>query len=201
MQLFALITAGQMPTDKKVFIYSRDYDLSSFGFFQKNSVKEVFKFVCRESLVNLEKGSRHSVVHENYMIHILVSDYDNFGFYAFVSADYPRRIAFDCLKKLANAHRMEVGDSWKKMQKDENIKFLTLNKCLKEYAEPKKVDNLLSAQTKVDEIKVIMHENIKLLLERGQKIETLVAKSNDLSSQTKMFMKQTEKTKSCCNIF
>jgi len=38
------------------------------------------------------------------------------------------------------------------------------------------------------------------VLERGEKLDSLVEKSNALSTQSKMFYKSAKKTNSCCTI-
>jgi len=43
-----------------------------------------------------------------------------------------------------------------------------------------------------------MHETIEKVLERGEKIDDLVAKSDGLSAQSKMFYQQAKKQNSCC---
>jgi len=48
----------------------RYYELDSIGFLQRGSVKDGFKFICRESLDTMERSSRHKVKHEKYMIYI-----------------------------------------------------------------------------------------------------------------------------------
>ena len=46
--------------------------------------------------------------------------------------------------------------------------------------------------------KVILHKNMEDLLDRGEKLDDLVSKSEGLSSSAKMFYKQAKKTNSCC---
>lgn len=48
----------------------------------------------------------------------------------------------------------------------------------------------MKIQKELDETKIVLHKTIESVLERGEKIDTLVAKSNDLSGQSKMFYKQ-----------
>jgi len=43
------------------------------------------------------------------------------------------------------------------------------------------------------------HNTIEAVLERGEKLDDLVAKSEGLSAQSKMFYKTARKTNSCCN--
>jgi len=205
MILYALMVAAKHPTDGNVYIYSREYDLSSFGFFYKNTIKESFKFLCRESvaLPALSYGTRHTVVHEDqFTVHILVSDKQQLAVFAFCDSSYPRRIAFKCLDEFLEAFESKVGENWTKYTKDENIDFGGLHLLLKSYKDPKQSDALTKAQGKTDEIKVILHENIRKLLERGENLERLVDKSKDLSEQSKLFFKQAKKVnKGCCNMF
>jgi synaptobrevin family protein YKT6 len=52
----------------------------------------------------------------------------------------------------------------------------------------------------LDETKDILVKSIDQLLERGEKLESLAEKSNDLSFHSKAFMKQAESMNSCCVI-
>lgn len=202
MKIIAILIGVQSPLDKNVYVQTRYYDLSSIGYFYKNSVKETFKFVIRESLPTLDKGTRHSVQHEEYFCHILVSTEDNKAAYLFCDQDYPRRLAFAALNESLALFEKTVGDNWKKYQKDENIPVDGIEDIIKNYQDPSKVDKLSMAQKNVDDTKVILHENIKKLLERQGDLDTLVAKSNDLSKGAKAFYKTSKKVnKSCCNIF
>ena len=49
-----------------------------------------------------------------------------------------------------------------------------------------------------DSRKLVLHETIEAALERGQKIDTLIDKSNDLSGSSKMFYKTAKKQNQCC---
>lgn len=45
---------------------------------------------------------------------------------------------------------------------------------------------------------VMQSKTIENVLERGEKLDDLVSKSQDLSTQSKVFYKQAKKTNSCC---
>jgi synaptobrevin family protein YKT6 len=53
-------------------------------------------------------------------------------------------------------------------------------------------------QREIEEVKLIMVENIDKVLERGEKIDDLVEKSNTLSIESKKFYKKSKKLNSCC---
>ncbi len=55
-------------------------------------------------------------------------------------------------------------------------------------------------QTDIDETKIILHDAITGILQRGEKLDTLVAKSEDLSTQSKVFYKTARKTNQCCHL-
>jgi hypothetical protein len=51
-------------------------------------------------------------------------------------------------------------------------------------------DSIMKIQKDLDETKIVLHKTIEKVLERGEKIDDLVAKSDGLSAQSKMFYRQ-----------
>ena len=68
------------------------------------------------------------------------------------------------------------------------------------YQDPAAADKLMRIQRDLDETKVILHKTIESVLERGQRLDDIVAKSEDLSMASQMFYKQARNTNSCCTI-
>jgi synaptobrevin family protein YKT6 len=66
------------------------------------------------------------------------------------------------------------------------------------YQNPSEVDNIVKIQRELDDTKTVLHKTLESVLERGTKIEDLVAKSDNLSSTSKMFYTQAKKQNSCC---
>lgn len=56
--------------------------------------------------------------------------------------------------------------------------------------DPHQADKLAKIQSDLDETKVVLHRTIESMLERGEKLDTLVGKSEDLSMASQMFYKQ-----------
>lgn len=54
------------------------------------------------------------------------------------------------------------------------------------------------ARPPADETKIVLHQTIESVLKRGEKLDALVDKSNDLSLASQMFYKQAKKANSCC---
>lgn len=203
MKLYGLLVAGVNPNDEKVYIYSREYELSSFAFFNRNPIKGCFKFIGRETTPLLEKGTRHTAEHSSseasFIVHIQVSYSSKLAYYAFCDSSYPKRVAFKCLNEFMEAFEAKHGDTWTKYIKDENL-LCGLSVLLKDYADPTKKDVLTDAMKNADDIKSVLHMNITRLLEKQGDLEKLVEKSKDLSDQGKLFLKSSRKMNKgwCC---
>lgn len=59
-------------------------------------------------------------------------------------------------------------------------------------------DKIAKIQKDLDETKIILHQTIDSVLKRGEKLDALVDKSNDLSLASQMFYKRARQTNSCC---
>ena len=55
------------------------------------------------------------------------------------------------------------------------------------YQDPAQADSIMKIQKELDETKIVLHKTIESVLQRGEKIDDLVAKSDGLSAQSKMF--------------
>ena len=69
---------------------------------------------------------------------------------------------------------------------------------LKQFQDPSQADQLSRIMNELEQTKLVLHETIEAALERGQKIDALVEKSNDLSGSSKMFYKTAKKQNQCC---
>ncbi|WWC66636.1 uncharacterized protein I206_100539 [Kwoniella pini CBS 10737] len=74
----------------------------------------------------------------------------------------------------------------------------TLTGYLSKYQDPKQADTIMKVQKELDETKIVLHKTIESVLERGEKLDNLVERSNALSAQSKMFYKTAKKQNSCC---
>ncbi|OMH85007.1 Synaptobrevin-like protein [Zancudomyces culisetae] len=71
---------------------------------------------------------------------------------------------------------------------------------LARYQNPRQADTIMNIQQELDETKLVLNKTIESVLERGERLDDLVEKSNTLSDQSKMFYKTAKKTNSCCSI-
>lgn len=70
---------------------------------------------------------------------------------------------------------------------DVTLPFPELQEYIIKYQDPHEADSILKIQKELDETKIVLHKTIESVLQRGEKIDDLVAKSDGLSAQSKMF--------------
>ena len=73
-----------------------------------------------------------------------------------------------------------------------------LEKYLKHYRNPEKADPLTKIQTNLEETKIIILDSIQAILERGEKLDDMVERSQKLTDSSKIFYTTARKTNSCC---
>jgi len=114
-------------------------------------------------------------------------------------SEYPHRVAHSLLTKVLDDVTGQTEFNWRTATADSMRNYKALDAFLTRYQNPREADALSKIQAELDETKIIMHNTIEAVLERGEKLDDLVAKSEGLSAQSKMFYKTARKTNSCCN--
>jgi synaptobrevin family protein YKT6 len=102
--------------------------------------------------------------------------------------EYPSLVAHQVLSKLLDEFLAEFPVS--SFQSGNKVPFPKLKEYITKYQDPQQADNIMKIQKDLDETKILMKKTIESVLERGEKIDNLVAKSDGLSAQSKMFYTQ-----------
>ncbi|KAH8827240.1 snare protein YKT6 [Flagelloscypha sp. PMI_526] len=170
-------------------------DLSSFSFYQRGAVGEMLTFLTRTVAERTKEGQRQSVQEGSHTAHV----YNRGGGLTAVivtDEEYPVRAAFSVLTKVLDEFSQQVPESsW---STPSSISFPALNTYLQKYQDPRQADTIMRVQQELDETKIVLHKTIESVLQRGEKLDTLVDRSNNLSMQSKMFYKTAKKQNSCC---
>jgi len=186
--------------NSKGIVLKQANDLSSFGFFQKGSVQEFMSFTSQILVERTPSGTRSSVREQDYLCHVYVRS-DNLGGVVISDNEYPHRVAHTLLNKILDEFTAKVPRAkWVAGADEGSIGFNELHDYLVKYQNPKHADAMTKIQEDLDETKIILHNTIQAVLERGEKLDDLVAKSEDLSFQSKAFYKTAKKTNSCCKV-
>jgi len=183
----------------KVSVLKDASDLSSFGFFQRNSVNEFMKFTSKMVVERSDVASRVSVKQQEYLCHVYVRG-DRLAACLISDHEYPHRVAHTLMTKVLDDFAAQVPASNWATAADNSVSFLGLDVTLSKYQDPKQADAMTKLQADIDETKIILHSTITALLTRGEQLDDLVAKSDDLSAQSKVFYKTARKTNQCCHL-
>ncbi|CAG8451954.1 8797_t:CDS:2 [Ambispora leptoticha] len=189
MKLYALTILASATATQDTTRLAAEFDLSSFGFFQRGSVQEFMNFFSKTVAQRTQLGQRQSVSEKDYVFyaHSRVE-----GVTGIIIADkeYPQRVAFSLINKFLDEFLIKYPkDTWKA---DQNP-FPELKTYLTKYQDPKQGDQIMKVQEQLDETKQVMHNTIESLLQRGERLDDLINRSQDISFQSKAFYKQAKK--------
>lgn len=176
-------------------------DLSDFSFFERNGVAQFMTFFSETIAGRTTPGQRQSVEENKYVGHAYARSEGVAGI-IITDKDYPVRPAYTLLNKVLDEYiSAHPPSEWKNVtETNPSLEFPELQTYIKKYQDPSQADAIMKVQQELDETKVVLHKTIEGVLERGEKLDSLVDKSEALSSSSKMFYKQAKKTNSCCVI-
>lgn len=185
-------------SNKTATLLASESDLSTFSFFQRSSVSEFLNFFSKTVIERTPPGQRAKVEQDAYVGYVYVTAQ---GLATVLVTDnlYPSRVAFSLLNRISDEFLAKFPqNSWSKL--NNSNQWTELKDLLRKAQNPESNDPFMKVQRELDETKVILHKTMASLLERGEKLDDLVAKSDELSAQSKMFYKTAKKTNACCVI-
>uniref|UniRef100_A0A8C8H207 YKT6 v-SNARE homolog n=1 Tax=Oncorhynchus tshawytscha TaxID=74940 RepID=A0A8C8H207_ONCTS len=208
MKLYSLSVLHKGAT--KSNLLKSAYDLSSFSFFQRSSVQEFMTFTSALIVERSAHGSRASVKEQGYsynsyplppeyLCHVYVRN-DSLSAVVIADSEYPQRVAFTLLDKVLEEFSRQVDSIDWPSGNPETINYKALDIHLAKYQNPREADAMTKVQAELDETKIILHNTMESLLERGEKLDDLVQKSEHLGNQSKAFYKTARKQNSCCEV-
>jgi synaptobrevin family protein YKT6 len=160
-------------------IISEAYNLSYFGFFERTTIKEFIIFFTNLTSTRITSNTKNTIKHSIYVIYCYKNN--NNTCCIVCDEEYPEQPAFYIINEI--------------LQKQ----FSTpeLQKLIIKYEDPNETNKIYKIQGELSNIKNVLNQTIDSLLERGEKLEDIVEKSNNLSNLSKDFYKKT-KENNCC---
>ncbi|XP_048474683.1 synaptobrevin homolog YKT6 [Rhincodon typus] len=144
-------------------------------------------------------GSRAAVKEQDYLCHVCIRN-DSLAGVVIADSEYPSRVCFSLLDKVLEEFSRQVDSTEWPLFSCSMIRYTGLDAYLARYQNPREADPMSKVQAELDETKVILHNTMESLLERGEKLDDLVLKSEILGTQSKAFYKTARKQNSCCAI-
>jgi len=177
-------------------------DLSSFNYFTRGSIQEHLNFAARTVIQRTKGGTRQSVgLTENpFLVHTYVRFYGLAGIVV-TQKDYAVRVAYSLINKMMTDYEQFHAQAWKKATSDSADEPEFMKKDILLYQNPAEADKLTQIQKNLDDITQIMHKNIEEVLNRGETLDNLMDRSEDLSATSLTFYKQAKKQNSCCKAY
>ncbi|KAI7862875.1 Longin-like domain-containing protein [Spinellus fusiger] len=189
MKLYGILVLTKQ--NDKAQMAASFYDLASFGYFQRGSVQEFMNFTSITIAERTPAGKRQSVESEHNVAHVY-SHAQGISAVVLTDKDYPSRVAFSLLNRVTDEFLTKFPGA------TEAVDYPELEGYVRRYQDPKEADPMMKVQNELDETTEIMRQTIDSVLKRGEKLDSLVDRSEALSSQSKMFYKTAKKTNACC---
>ncbi|KAJ3302299.1 palmitoyltransferase [Kappamyces sp. JEL0829] len=144
------------------------------------------------------RGQRATVQENSYTGHIYVRS-DGLAAVMVADSEYPQRVAFSVLGKIVDEFSAKFPTKNITPGTTSSL-YPQLRDHLTKAQDPQSTDPFMKVQRELDETKIILHKTMGSLLQRGEQLDDLVARSDQLSSQSKMFYKTAKQTNAgCCS--
>ncbi|VDK66095.1 unnamed protein product [Anisakis simplex] len=176
------------------------FDLASFSFFQRSSVQVNFDIVLFVEIF----PSVRTVDVNSFNVFKLQE------FMTFTGKLLVERAALSSRNSVKEneyfCHRTDCGppkpQKWSfqlTIKTEKDCTYTGLPALLAKWQNPREADAMTRVQEEVEETKIVLHNTIQSVLNRGEKLDDLVAASEGLSNQSKLFYTQARKMNKCCS--
>ncbi|VDO85686.1 unnamed protein product [Soboliphyme baturini] len=195
MKIFGIVIYYKDAAEVRVL--KNAFELQSFGFFQRASVRDFIVFTGKLIIERSGVPARCSVKEQEYMCHVYIRS-DRLSALVVADSEYPNRVAHNMMTKLLDDFGAKVPNTTWTTGTDSSINYPDIDLFLNRYQNPRECDAMTKVQEELDETKVILHNTIQAVLERGEKLDDLVERSEGLTMQSKLFYKQARRMNKCC---
>ena len=206
MNIYSVIIFNTKVTPNHPTVLGSAYDVSSVSWFQQSTAKEVLLFASRECAARTNPGQRQSIENQEHLCHIYVT-LQGLAVAVVASENYPQRAAFGLASAVINEFNQNFASTpatahWETTKTDISLGNLdaVLAVMLKKYQDPLEADKLLKIQKDIDSTRDVLIQTMEKLLDRGDALSDLAAKSDDLSLHSKIFLDRSTALNSCCVI-
>ncbi|KAJ1604707.1 SNARE protein [Cryptosporidium canis] len=182
-----------------VSILSSCFSLSRFSYFERNSIKEIFKFIVKSITPKLSSGIKEIITHEEFSIFSYKWS-DGLSIYMICDYDFPARVAFSSIFEMY-MHINNPNTTEESNTDEDHFIHKVIIAALNKYKDPTVSDAIIESQIKIDKARDAINVSLKSFLDRGENLDELIQKSNDLSQSSKKLFKMSKKTKKpCCSL-
>lgn len=209
---------------RTVFALAREFHLRDYNILIRSKIQEFLINISREIVrrtprpsfqaildthnyieddLHLQKNSKAAQEIQKYQVYTYSPETNKLTYILITSRNYGASTVHRLLIYLDKAFfnlYPELQTHCKLSQTKELYNFPELREKLKTCQDQRKVDKIAEVNTQIDEVKDIMIKNIEDLLERGEKIEDLIYKTEELKYTSDVFRQRAKRMNRCCTI-
>ena len=187
---------------EKPIILSSAFALSFVSILQRKTLKEFANFHSRLVIERLQKGAMTEVKLEQGICYA-ISQVEKIGCTIICDEEYPKRIAIELLIKIVDNFKDFLAKEkidLNSIEKDTDVKFDYIRNEIEGWQDPSKSDSITKLKNELNEVQEILKQSLNDLLKRGENLENLMEKSEDLKASSVNFYKYAKKTNRCCKL-
>jgi len=176
-------------------LVARGYD-HVLAEYTSSGLRGNFSTVTRVLLKKITpENAKCSLIYDKYIFHYVVSD--GLTYLCMSDADFSRQVAFQFLSEIQRRFVATYGDRGKTaLAFAMNADFeRVLQAQMDHFNAVKDNDKLTEINDNIQQVKSVMIENIDKVLERGERIELLVDKTDQLDQSASKFKKHAKELK------
>jgi synaptobrevin family protein YKT6 len=165
-------------------------DFSDIGFFRRGSALEVCNFAAKALAASPSPDRLQTAQEHQFTFHKMRNG--NVVTVIVATADYPSRVAFGILREIMREYDACQGVL-------PNGQSAVIRGGIREYQQPRNADKITKITENLEETREIMTKNLQLALARGESLEQMILKSQEISNQARLFVRESKKLNGCCS--
>ncbi len=161
----------------------KNFNLTEYYFFVRHKIEQAILEIADALVKSTHEKKLYQITEKveekTFYIYVYVSDK---YYICLTDQDYPNLVAMELLSELKENMNDKYNEIWNK------------------YQDPMSISKVLQVKKQLEQTKIVMLDSIDKILERGENIEALVEKTNQLEDISIKFRRDAEKLNSCCLI-
>jgi len=126
---------------------------------------------------------------------------EGIGAAVLIDAEYPLRVAFTLLSESVRIFLEANREKWEDVQKDTLLLCPEIEQLFIKFQDPTEADKLTKIERDLEEVKGTVMQSMDDLLKRGESLDQLMAKSEDLTKMSVEIYKTAKKNNQCCKLY
>jgi len=165
-------------------------------------MKEHIKFHSRVIVARTAVGMRQSVEFEQGIgkCHVFVHP-SGLACAVLADGEYPMRVAFQLVSEVIRVFMEKHSGTWQTVTTDTQLEFPEGDEFLQKFQNPAEADKITKIEKELDQVKDIVIKSMDDILKRGESLDALMQKSNDLSTTSYQFYRTAKKNNQCCKLY